>query len=168
MNSLRRWLRPISTSNSIYDIDLSALLARGMRGMILDLDNTIVPWGERQAPGELVRWIGTAQAMGLHLCIVSNNRGLRVNRLAEAMGLPCVPGALKPRRGAFRRALTLMGTTPESTVLVGDQLFTDIFGGNRLGLYTILVTPQSGREFVLTRISRFFEWAVRGWLSDRR
>jgi uncharacterized protein len=168
VRGLRHWLRPVSTSESIYEIDLSALRAQGIRGMILDLDNTIVPWGERQAPQELVRWIGDAHAMGLRLCIVSNNWGRRVDRLAAAIGLPCVPGALKPRRAAFRRALHLMGTTPESTVLIGDQLFTDILGGNRLGLYTILVHPQSRREFVLTRFVRFFERAVRGVLSGRR
>ncbi len=82
--------------------------------------------------------------------------------LAAALGLPAVTGALKPRRGALRRALSVMGTAPETTALVGDQLFTDILGGNRLGLYTILVRPQSRKEFVLTRLVRRVERAVLG------
>jgi uncharacterized protein len=161
----RRWLRPASRADSIYDIDLPALCARGIRGVILDLDNTIVPWGARQAPPELLAWVTSARAHGLRLCIVSNNRGPRVDHLAGALGLPAVTSALKPRRAALRRALAVMGTLPARTALVGDQVFTDILGGNRLGLYTILVRPQSRREFFLTRVVRLLERGVRG---DRR
>lgn len=161
MCGVRRWFRPASQVNTVYDIDLAALLVRGIQGIILDLDNTIVPWGARQAPAELLRWVASARAMGLHLCIVSNNRGSRVRALAAALGLPAVTGALKPRRGAIRRALSVMGTTPVTTALVGDQLFTDILGGNRLGLHTILVRPQGRREFFLTRATRFLERIVR-------
>lgn len=157
-----RWLRPDSQNESVYTIDLRALLARGIRGVILDLDNTLVPWGARAAPPELLAWIASGQREGLRFCIVSNNRGARVMHLAAALGLPAVTGALKPRRGALRRALTVMGTAPETTALVGDQLFTDILGGNRLGLYTILVRPQSRKEFVLTRLVRRVERAVLG------
>ncbi len=157
-----RWLRPDSQSESVYTINLRALLARGIRGVILDLDNTLVPWGARTAPPELLAWIAAGHREGLRFCIVSNNRGARVMHLAAALGLPAVTGALKPRRGALRRALSVMGTAPETTALVGDQLFTDILGGNRLGLYTILVRPQSRKEFVLTRLVRRVERAVLG------
>jgi HAD superfamily phosphatase (TIGR01668 family) len=155
-----RWLRPDSRSDTVYAISLKALHARGIRGVILDLDNTLVPWGAREAPPELRGWIAAGRAEGLQFCIVSNNRGARVARLAAALGLPAVTGALKPRRGALRRALGVMGTTPATTALIGDQLFTDILGGNRLGLHTILVRPQSRKEFVLTRAVRWAERLV--------
>ncbi len=160
-----RWLRPDSHSESVYTIHLRALVARGIRGVILDLDNTLVPWGARAAPPELVAWIASGRREGLRFCIVSNNRGARVTQLAAALGVPAVAGALKPRRGALRRALSVMGTIPQTTALVGDQLFTDILGGNRLGLHTILVRPQSPKEFLLTRLVRRVE---RRFLGGRR
>lgn len=152
-----RWLRPASQVPAVVDIDLIALQTRGIRGIILDLDNTIVPWGSREVSPLLAGWISRARDAGIRLCIVSNNMGGRVTRIAATLGLPIVTGALKPRRKALRRALSVMGTTPEATALVGDQLLTDILGGNRLGVHTILVRPQARREFVVTRLARLVE-----------
>ncbi len=163
-----RWLRPSSQVSTVYDIDLTALRARGIRGVILDLDNTIVPWGAREVSPKLPVWIAAAREADLQLCIVSNNMGNRVTAIARRLGLPVVAGALKPRRRALRRAITVMGTSPEATALVGDQLFTDILGGNRLGLYTILVRPQSRKEFVLTRLVRLVERFLLGNGSGSR
>jgi len=154
------WLRPAACHETIYDVDPRQLTARGVRGLILDLDNTLVPWGVREAPGALEGWVRGARAAGLQLCIVSNNGGSRVTALAGALGVPVLTGARKPLPGKLRRALVLMGTTAETTALVGDQVFTDVLGGNGLGLYTILVRPQSGREFVLTRLVRVVERVV--------
>jgi HAD superfamily phosphatase (TIGR01668 family) len=157
---LHRWFRPALRADTIYEVDIRALVARGIRGIILDLDNTIVPWGAREAPQTLIQWIRRARAAGVRLCIVSNNGGRRVTALARSLDLPALTGAMKPRRGALRRALGLMGTTADTTALIGDQLFTDVLGGNRLGLYTILVQPQSAREFVLTKLVRVVERVV--------
>lgn len=155
-------LRPSAEVASVYDIDLHALSARGIRGLILDLDNTIVPWGTWHPAPELFVWIAALKMEGLQLCIVSNNMGARVRHLASSLALPVVTSALKPGPLALRRALAMMGTTPATTALVGDQLFTDILGGNLLGLQTILVRPQSRREFPLTRFVRFAERLVLG------
>ena len=163
-----RWLRPSAQVPTVYDIDLIALRARGIRWVILDLDNTIVPWGAHEVSPRLSVWIAAAQDADLRLCIVSTNMGNRVMSIAERLGLPIVVGALKPRRRALRRALTVMGTTPEATALVGDQLLTDILGGNRLGLHTILVRPQGRREFMLTRLVRLMErFLLRGGSGSR-
>lgn len=149
-----RWLRPDAEADSIFAIDPAALRARGIRGVILDLDNTMVPWGAWDVPSALGPWIAAARRVDLRLCIVSNNAGARVAHIAAALGLPAVTGAWKPRRRALRRALGMMGTAPAATALIGDQVLTDVFGGNRLGLHTILVHPQSAREFPLTRLTR--------------
>jgi putative phosphatase len=162
-----RWLRPDAEADSIYAIDPSALRARGIRGVILDLDNTMVPWGAWDVPQALGPWIAAARAVDLRLCIVSNNAGARVAHIAAALDLPAVTAAWKPRRRALRRALGVMGTAPDATALIGDQVFTDVLGGNRLGLHTILVHPQSGREFPLTRLTRLAERFVVG-LRRRR
>ena len=155
-----RWLRPDVEADSIYAVDPPALYARGIRGIILDLDNTIVPWGAWDVPATLGPWIAAARAADLRLCIVSNNAGARVAHLAAALDLPAVTGAWKPRRWALRRALRLMGTAADATALIGDQVFTDVLGGNRLGLHTILVHPQSRREFPLTHLTRLAERVV--------
>jgi len=154
------WLRPAARHDTIYDIDPRQLTARGIRGLILDLDNTLVPWGVRDAPGALAGWVRDARAAGLRLCIVSNNGGDRVVSLARALEVPVLTDAWKPLPGKLRRALAVMGTTTATTALVGDQVFTDVLGGNGLGLYTILVRPQSGREFDLTRLVRIVERVV--------
>lgn len=94
----------------------------------------------------------------MKICIVSNTRYPgRLRRLAEKLQVPFVKGRLKPRKSAFRPALELLGVAPERAAVIGDQIFTDILGGNRLGLYTILVRPLSRREFFGTKISRIFE-----------
>ena len=157
-----RLLRPAAQVESVYDIDPWALKTRGICGVILDLDNTIVPWGNWKAAPELPIWIAAARAAGLCLCIVSNNAGARVRHLAAALDLPVMTAALKPGPAAIRRAVAMMGTTTETTALVGDQVFTDILGGNWLGLHTILVRPQSTREFPLTRLVRFAERVMLG------
>jgi putative phosphatase len=162
-----RWLRPDAEADSIYAIDPAALRARGVRGVILDLDNTIVPWGAWDVPATLGPWIAAARAAGLRLCIVSNNAGARVAHIAATLDLPVVTGAWKPRRRALRRALGMMGTAPDTTALIGDQVFTDVLGGNRLGLHTILVRPQSGREFPLTRLTRLAERVLGGLRRGR-
>ena len=165
-----RWLRPDAEADSIYAIDPTALRARGIRGVILDLDNTIVPWGAWDVPQALGPWIAAARAVGLRLCIVRNNIGSRVARLAAALDLPIVPATLmawKPRRGPLRRAIEIMSTSPETTALVGDQRLTDILGGNRLGLYTILVHPLTDRGFVLTRFTRLAERLIAARMRKR-
>ncbi|MDD3705135.1 MAG: HAD hydrolase-like protein [Clostridiaceae bacterium] len=73
------------------------------------------------------------------------------------MKLPAVYKAIKPSKTAFRRAMKLMNSVPANTAVIGDQIFTDVLGGNRLGLYTILVAPISDKEFIWTRIIRKLE-----------
>ncbi|NMA92200.1 MAG: HAD hydrolase-like protein, partial [Firmicutes bacterium] len=81
-------------------------------------------------------------------------------RLAGELGIPAIWYAIKPRRGAFRRAIKEMGLRPGQVAVIGDQIFTDILGGNRLGLYTILVTPLCEIEFIWTRLIRRLESLV--------
>lgn len=151
-------LRPDSHLRGVDDIPLAVLLARGIRGIILDLDNTIVPWSQVEVPPQIGDWLRRARAEGMRLCIVSNaSRSGRVARVAQAIGAEWVAGAIKPSRRAFREAMRRLGTKPEGTAVIGDQIFTDIWGGNRAGLYTILVDPLARREFPMTRLSRWAE-----------
>lgn len=146
-------LRPHRVARRLVDLDCEEFAARGMRGVILDLDNTLSPWRSGIITPEVERWIGRLRGSGLLACVVSNAATAgRVRPVADRLGLPWVTRAAKPLARGFRRGMALMGTTPETTVVVGDQLFTDIFGGNQLGLFTILVDPLSEREALVTRL----------------
>ncbi len=153
-------LQPQLFVQSIYDIDLNRLVERGVRGLILDLDNTLVGWNQATASDELRRWLGEVKAHQLKTCIVSNNMSERVERFGRHIGVMTIAKAAKPRRRAFRLAMRKMGTHHRQTAVVGDQVFTDILGGNRLKLFTILVLPLNEREFWTTQLVRRLERAL--------
>ncbi|HAG07627.1 MAG: HAD superfamily (Subfamily IIIA) phosphatase, TIGR01668 [Clostridia bacterium 62_21] len=143
---------------SLFDIDLGALQKKGINSLILDLDNTIMPRGARRIEQEVEAWLRRVREKGFRLCIVTNNRDRSVPELTQRLEIPVIIRAVKPRRKPFVRALELMDATGRETAVVGDQIFTDVLGGNRLGLYTILVDPLGGKEFIGTRfISRPLE-----------
>jgi len=108
----------------------------------------------------LLEKIANLKKNGFRICIVSNNSGAKIKEFANQLEVPIIQKARKPSRRPFYRAMKLMSTKPEETVMVGDQIFTDIVGGNRSGLFTILVLPISKIEFVGTRVTRFFERIV--------
>lgn len=153
-------LRPNEYRESIFSIDLDNLKVRGIRAIMLDLDNTLVRWNEPEPTAELVEWLARVAGKGIEACIVSNNRGARVRHFAERVGISFVPRAAKPSRRGFRSAMRQFGVEPHETAVVGDQIFTDILGGNRAGAYTILVVPLHPHEFVGTKVLRFVERRV--------
>ena len=156
-----RLVTPSRVAASVADLDPRDLARSGIRGVILDLDNTIVPWGEA-VPTEVARaWVAGLLREGLRVCIVSNNSRVWAAQVGDILKVPVVGWALKPVPFGFRRALAIMGTAPGETALVGDQLFTDVLGGNLLGLRTILVEPLSAREFPTTRLVRRLERLIR-------
>lgn len=161
-------LRPSVHVGRIFEISQEELVDRDIRGLIVDLDNTLTEWGREAMAEETVNWLGNVQQSGIKICMVSNSRGKRLARIAETLGIPYIEGASKPRRKAFRRAIELMGLEPAQTAVIGDQIFTDVLGGNRLGLFTILVTPMSRREFIGTRLVRIPERAVLGLFHRSR
>jgi HAD superfamily phosphatase (TIGR01668 family) len=163
-----RRLLPDQIVNTVFDIDLNALTAQGVRGIITDLDNTLVSARTPLATPELIAWLDKVKHMGFRVVILSNNNSGRVSRFAGPLGIPFVPAARKPAHRAFRRALQLLELTPEQAVVVGDQMLTDVFGGRRMGLRTILVTPiELTEEGWGTRINRRIEKIALARLSKR-
>jgi HAD superfamily phosphatase (TIGR01668 family) len=153
-------LRPRLYVSSVYAINLERLKARGIVGLVVDLDNTLVAWNNDRASRDLERWVQQVKRQGFRLCLVSNNFPARVHRFGERLDVPAVPKAAKPRRRAFLQAMRMMGTDPASTAVIGDQVFTDVLGGNRLHCYTILVLPLNEREYWTTRLVRRVERLV--------
>ena len=155
-------LCPSQFKNSVLDVDLEDLRGRGIRAIIIDLDNTLVRWDHQSAPDKLLQWVRSLAEKGFRACIVSNNGAERVGAFADAAGIPGIPNASKPRRKSFRLALKVMGARETETAVIGDQLFTDILGGNRMGMFTILVPPICRRELPTTRIMRGLERVLIG------
>jgi len=168
---LADWLKllcPAEHVESVVSIDVAKLKERRISALLLDLDNTLVPWQSYDVAPEIEAWISEAARQGMKFCIVSNTRTpTRLQSLAAELGLPFVRRGAKPRRGGFREALSILGAETAHAAVIGDQIFTDILGGNRLGLYTILVRPLHPREFVGTKVSRFFERLVLRLLERR-
>jgi HAD superfamily phosphatase (TIGR01668 family) len=165
---LLKQLLPDLHVNSIYEIDVDALHKRGVKGIITDLDNTLVGAKEPLATPELVVWLKHIQSQGFKVVIVSNNQRTRVAKFAEPLSIPFIHGAKKPGNAAFRKALSQMNLKAEETVVIGDQMLTDVLGGNRLGLYTILVIPISREdEGFFTRVNRRIERVVLARLKKK-
>lgn len=154
-HAARRGLRifcPHKMVDSVTHVDPIELVKRGIKGLILDLDNTLVVWRGNDIAPEVMAWLESVKAAGIKLCILSNSvLSKRSERIAERLGCPNVRKARKPSTSGFHRAMQFMTTTPATTAIVGDQMFTDIWGGNRVGIYTIMVRPIHHSEFVYTR-----------------
>lgn len=159
-------LRPGLYASSLSEVDLVCLAAQGVKGIVFDIDNTVVRWGSRDLAPGVLEWIEQARSRGFRMCVLSNNFRRRVEHVSRALGIPAARG-VKPLRSAFRSALATLGTAPGETAVIGDQLFTDVLGGNLAGMRTILVKPISERDFVTTRLVRRAERVALAWLSSR-
>lgn len=149
---------------SVELIDAEALARDGVRLLLLDRDNTCVPRDTRKPPASVLAWLGSVRAAGIKTCIVSNNFHTdQVQASAAELGCEAVDHAMKPSPAALTRAMRLMGEGPEHTVMVGDQVFTDVVAGNLAGVRTILVRPQCRLDLWYTYVFRAFEHlALRG------
>lgn len=153
---------------SLIDVDPAALCEQGIRGVLLDLDMTLVAWRGSEIEPHMEEWVRNALATGLRICIVSNTwRKDRIEAIAKRVNVPYILRAGKPRRGSLTRAMETLGTKPAETAVVGDQIFTDVVGGNRIGAYTILCMPMPGREFLGTNAVRSFERLLMRRLASR-
>jgi HAD superfamily phosphatase (TIGR01668 family) len=153
--------------HSIYDIDFDQLKEKGIKGIITNLDNTLVEQDSPNATEKLVRWLQGIRDRGLKVVIVSNDKELPVSSFARPLHIPFVYEARKPWGHPFGRALRLLHTTSRDTVVVGDQLLTDIAGGNRFGFFTIWVDPLKGNEGWPTKINRFIERIIYNYLKKK-
>jgi HAD superfamily phosphatase (TIGR01668 family) len=145
---------------SVSALDPARLRRDGFRVVLVDLDNTLVPRDSEAIPDESARWVDGLKAEGLSGGLLSNNWHERVNAIAGALGLVAIPRALKPLPFAFRRAFRELSVEPEHVVVVGDQIFTDVLGGNLVGATTVLVDPLAGSDLPHTVLLRRAEAAI--------
>lgn len=132
---------------------------RGVRGVIFDIDNTLVPHGA-PADERALKLFGTLHELDMRTCLLSNNKEPRVSAFAAQVDSPYIYKAGKPGVKNYLRAMEKMGTDKETTLFVGDQLFTDVYGANRCGIYGILVKPIDPREEIQIVLKRYLEAVV--------
>ena len=151
---------------SVCDITPALLRECGIKFLLLDIDNTLTFDFDPELPPNVEAWLNTIKQSGIKCAIVSNNGPERGKPIAEKCALPLIASAHKPSAKSFARAIELLGCTAENTAIIGDQLFTDIWYGSRLGLLTIFVEPMGGEKLLGVKIKRVLEkpfmHAVRG------
>ncbi len=154
---MKKWFLPELFLDNIFSIDQKELKDRGVCALIFDIDNTLAEY-ETPVPDEKTsEWIKGMKENGFKLYFVSNNNSVRVQKFAESVDVPYIARAAKPLAFSLRRACRRMNTKYAQTALVGDQIFTDIWGGNRLGMCTILVKPISDKEGKFIKFKRRLE-----------
>ena len=152
---------PDEYMDSAYLIDYEQLYARGIRGLIYDIDNTLV---EHDAPADdrARALFARLDKIGFKVVFISNNKEPRVRSFSEALPIKSeyVYKAGKPKRAGYLKAMNIMGTDKSTTVFIGDQLFTDVWGAKRCGIYNILTKPISPKEEIQIILKRRLEWLV--------
>lgn len=164
MSFLKRFL-PKQQVAGVTSIDLDALYARGIRLLLIDLDNTLLGWKGSDLSEEVTHWMATVHAVGFSVCLVSNAAAARLRVQAQRLNVDYVPVARKPSRRGLRKAMKRFRRGPEETAMIGDQIFADVLAGNRLGVYTILVVPIDLREQWYMKLVRRLERWVLGRLK---
>ena len=130
--------------------------------MLADLDGTLVGDHQHDVASSVTAWVDDLRAAGIGVCIVSNSGPARVAPVAAVLDVPYVAHAAKPLRRGIDAGLRALARPANDVALVGDQLFTDVWGGRRSRLLTILVEPRSADQTLLTRLKRPLEWLVDG------
>lgn len=147
---------PDESVSSTYDIDFQSLYEEGYRGILFDIDNTLVEHG-KGASDQALDLFRRLEEMGFQCCLISNNKKQRVSSFNEKIGAHMIFNAHKPRGKGYREAMEMMGTNKENTLFVGDQLFTDIWGAKRIGIRNILVKPINKNEEIQIVLKRYLE-----------
>ncbi|MGX0019959.1 putative phosphatase [Staphylococcus hominis] len=157
MGLIKKYFMPNDYVQSVFQIDIEKLANSGFKGIITDLDNTLVGWDVKTPTKEIQEWFKKANDLGLTITIVSNNSEKRVSGFSKDLDVDFIFKARKPMGRAFKKAIQHMNIKPEETVVIGDQMLTDVLGGNNNGLYTIMVVPVKKTDGFLTRLNRIIE-----------
>lgn len=145
--------------DSTYLIDFEKMYQQGYRGIIFDIDNTLVPHGF-PADERAAALFKRLKSIGYKVTMLSNNKEPRVKMFSDAVGVPYIYKAGKPNPAKYRQAMKNMETDEKSTLFVGDQIFTDIWGANKAGIYSILVKPIHPKEEIQIVLKRYLEKIV--------
>ena len=145
---------------NVKEITLEILKENKIKGLILDVDNTLIDYDKNLIDGAK-QWCDNLKRNGIKICILSNtNKIKKVEMVAKILDLEYIYFAHKPNKKGFYKAQELLGLELSEIATVGDQVFTDVFGGNRVGMFTILTKPIDRRDILITKLKRPFEKVV--------
>ncbi len=159
---------PSEYYTSTYVIDFAKYYKKGYRGILFDIDNTLVPHNA-PATEEAIRLIHRLKEIGFGICLVSNNKEPRVAEFNKPLDVKYIYKAGKPKRSGYQKAMQLLGTDTTNTLFVGDQLFTDLWGANNTGITSLLVKPIDKKEEIQIILKRIPEkWILHSYLKKHQ
>ena len=150
-------LKPDLIYKGVQYIDLSELKKRGVEGILLDIDNTLIDYTKKLS-NEIIKWVNDAKSQGFKLCILSNSNKLdKITKVADKLELEYISFAKKPSKGGYLKAADLLKLENNKIAMVGDQEFTDVLGANKVGRLAIYVEPINKKEYWYTKWKRPIE-----------
>ncbi len=163
-----RRLYPEAYIDSVYDLDLDLLKQSGIKGIIFDIDNTLVPYDEEIPNDKIFKFLKGLEEDGFKVALVSNNTKDRVTLFNKELEFIAHHNARKPLTKGIKNVIEKLGCKKDEVIIVGDQVFTDVYGGNMTGIKPYLVKPISDKDEWITKIKRGLERrVVNRYLRDR-
>lgn len=153
---------------NVQSIDLDELYKLKIKGIILDVDNTLIDY-KRIMPSEIKSWVTEAKNRNFKVCILSNsNKKDKISKVADELELEYIMAAKKPAKSGYRKILNLLKLSPEECAAVGDQVFTDVIGANRMKINSIYVEPINKKEYWYTKWKRpIEEWILNSYKAKK-
>ncbi len=159
MNFMENYV-PDIYQKSIYTVDYNKLKNNGIKCILFDLDNTIVPYNEKTPSKKTIDLFKKLKDLEFKIIIFSNSGKNRLKNFKDALDVDCCPRAFKPSTKKFIKIMQEFSFNESEVVIIGDQIMTDVLGGNLSGITTILTNPISKKDFVFTKINRLREKIV--------
>lgn len=160
--------KPDMYVKDIYSIDYKKLKNFGIKCILFDLDNTLVPCSNKKPSRKLKDFIEKLKDVGFKVIIFSNSNKKRLTPFKNILEVDCSYSSKKPFQKKYKKVLKEYKYNQSEVAMIGDQIVTDIYGGNRMGIFTILVKPINKKEFVFTKFNRFFENKIIRKLEKRK
>ena len=161
-------LKPEYYIDTVYDVDFKVLKNRGIDTLLLDIDNTLVPFKTMIPEEKIINWINVAKGEGFKLCLVSNAYPRRAQTIGKHLDVPVIFMAKKPFKKGVVDSLALVGSSSDQSIMIGDQIFTDVLAARLAGVKSILVDPMTTSDFFMTKIYRVFEFFVKRNLKKEK
>lgn len=149
--------KPDMYVRDIYAIDYNKLKSYGIKCILFDLDNTLVPYHRKKPSRKIKDFIEKLKDMGFKVIIFSNSNRKRLTPFKNTLEVDCAASSRKPLQAKFKKVLVEYEYSQSEVAMIGDQIITDIYGGNKMGIFTVLVKPITSKEAFITRLNRNVE-----------
>ncbi len=154
---------------SIFHLPIDLLKKKKIKGLVFDIDNTLAPYDVQEPSPMVIEALKRLLDEGFRICLLSNNTKKRVGEFNKKLGLRYVCWGVKPLKPGINKAMALIGTKTSNTAIIGDQIFTDVWCGRRIGVFSILVKPMVDRDQIFTKVKRGIEKKIiKSYIKHRK